>query len=134
MPEPLVGVVVRVPALGQAVPGDVDGRVLAQCAGEEPHEADTAQERIHGGPHDLAHDRPVRIAAQTLDRRAVEVRDGGTACSAGDGKPRRTSSRISAVPRPVGAEAGTTGKNEPRATAFSRSPMIVSRPMSSPPR
>ncbi len=56
----------------------------------------------------------------------------GSGCSSGEGKPRTTTSSSSAMPTPLGGTTGTTGWNEPRATAVSRSLIRVSIEMSSP--
>ena len=74
MGEPLVAVVVLVAPLGQAAAADVHGRILAQRAGEDAHQADPAQERVDGGAHHLAGQRPVRVAGQRAGRCPGEVR------------------------------------------------------------
>ena len=58
----------------------------------------------------------------------------GIVCSAGDGKPAVTSSRTSCAPRWLVTAAHSTGWNDPRATAFSRSSMSILASRSSPPR
>ncbi len=62
--DPLVVVVVGVPALGPPVPGHVHRHVGAQRPGEHPHERDPPDVRVGGGLHDLGEQRPVRVAGE----------------------------------------------------------------------
>ena len=64
---------VGVAPVRQAVPGHMDGRVLAQCAGKEPDQADAAQERVDHGAHHFAEQRPRRVAVRCGCRSAIEV-------------------------------------------------------------
>ena len=73
--HPLVGVVVGVAALGQAVPGDVHGLLRAQGAGEDPDQRDPADVPVDRGLDHLGHQRAVRVAGQRRARRAVHPGD-----------------------------------------------------------
>jgi hypothetical protein len=61
------------------------------------------------------------------------VNTGGKVCSGGEGKALVITSSSSWVPVPVVEHTGTTGKNDARATAVSRSSTSSLRSISSPP-
>ena len=72
--DPLVVIVVGVPAGGPPVPGHVHRRVRRERAGEHPHQRDAPHVGVGGGLHHLGEQRPVGVAGQPGDRRPV---DGG---------------------------------------------------------
>ena len=71
--DPLVDVVVGVAALGQAVPGDVDGGVGPQRAGEDAHQRHPAHVGVGRRLHHLGDQRAVRIAGQRGRGRTVRA-------------------------------------------------------------
>ncbi len=84
--DPLVDVMVLVPAVLQAVPGDMHRLVGAQGAGEDPYERDPADVRIGGGLDHLGHQRAVRIAGQLRAGGAVDAGHGRRGTLSGSGE------------------------------------------------
>ena len=73
--DPLVLVVVGVPAGRPAVPGDVHDGVRPQRAGEDPDQADPADVGVGGGLDDLGQQRARRVGRQAADGLAVRGGD-----------------------------------------------------------
>jgi len=62
--DPLVGVVVRVAAVSQTMPGDVHDLFGAERAGEDPDQGDPPHMSVDGGLDHLGDQWPGRIAGQ----------------------------------------------------------------------
>ena len=132
--DPLVVVVVLVPAVGAAVPGDVHRRVRAQRAGEHPHQADPADVGVGRGLDHLGEQRAVGVAGQAGDGLAVRRGDRRQRVLGGEGNASVMISSSSAMPIPAARRRPAPGRSCPRATAFSRSSISTSGSIFSPDR
>ena len=84
--DPLVVVVVLVPAGGAPVAGHVHGGVGAQRAGEDADQADPADVGVGGGLDHLGQQRPLGVGGQPADRLAVRGGHRGQRVLGGGGE------------------------------------------------